>query len=207
MKKLITYATPKRIQAEKLKQSRSMPGKKKYPCKKSKGDHDFVLKETKVIKWWPPSQGMQTKIYEYRCSHCNKKKIDFVLKLDDTLPAVKFDKDKIVGVLANLVDNAVKYTEKGSVTIATARKDNSVQVSVIDTGHGIKSEDLPKLFQSFVRLERKPGMGLGLSISKRIIEAHHGKIWVESEFGKGSSFHFVLPIAERRKDASNIRRG
>ena len=124
-----------------------------------------------------------------------KKKLDLTLKLDDNIPPVKLDKDRIIEVLTNLVDNALKFTDKGGVTIATARKDNSILVAIKDTGHGIAQEDMPKLFQRFGQLERKAGgSGLGLAISKELIEMHKGKIWVESEYGKGSVFYFTLPI-------------
>ncbi|MDD5681475.1 MAG: PAS domain-containing sensor histidine kinase, partial [Candidatus Omnitrophica bacterium] len=124
----------------------------------------------------------------------------FKLELCDNLPRVKFDRDKIIEVLANLVNNAIKFTEKGSITISTTRGDNFIQVTVKDTGIGIKEKDLQKLFQEFTQLQRKAGgTGLGLSICKKIIETHKGKIWVESEFGKGTAFYFALPIKERRK--------
>jgi signal transduction histidine kinase len=131
------------------------------------------------------------------------KGLDFILKLDETSPRIKFDQDKIIQVLINLVNNAIKFTDKGSVTIATSRSNNVILVSVGDTGAGIKSEDIPRLFQKFEQLgrdnERKTGgTGLGLAISKEIIEGHRGKIWAESKLGEGTVFHFVLPIKERR---------
>ena len=98
-----------------------------------------------------------------------------------------------------MVNNALKFTEKGGITISTSRGDNFIQVTVKDTGFGIEEENMPKLFQQFTQLRRKMGgTGLGLSICKQIIEAHKGKIWAESEFGKGSSFNFIIPIKERR---------
>jgi signal transduction histidine kinase len=128
-----------------------------------------------------------------------KKGLAFDLRLCGDLPRLKFDKDKITQVLTNLVNNAFKFTDKGGVTIITSKGDNFVQVAVKDTGPGIKEEDLPKLFQQFIQLQRNVGgTGLGLSISKKLIEAHRGKIWAESEFGKGTTFYFLLPIKERR---------
>lgn len=125
------------------------------------------------------------------------------LKLDRKLPPVTFDKDKIIQVLMNLINNALKFTEKGGITITTHRDGNVVMVSVRDTGLGIRPEDMPRLFKRFEQLdtgtERKPGgTGLGLAISKEIIEMHGGKIWVESVFGEGTTFSFNLPIIERR---------
>jgi len=125
--------------------------------------------------------------------------LDFILDLEDDLPRIKFDRDKIVQVLVNLVDNAIKVTEKGGITITSDKADNSVRVSVSDTGRGIKSEDLPRLFRAFEQLgkmkDRKTGSsGLGLAISKEIIDAHNGKIWAESEFGRGTTINFILPV-------------
>lgn len=132
-----------------------------------------------------------------------KKQLKLILELDDKLPNINFDKDKILQVLANLINNAIKYTEKGSIKIKTGMDANTIKVSVIDTGAGMKNEDIPKLFTQFTQLEnisdRKTGStGLGLSICKDIIKAHSGKIWAESDYGKGSTFAFVLPIVDRR---------
>lgn len=131
------------------------------------------------------------------------KELEFSVQLDEALPPIRFDRDKIIQVLINLVSNAVKYTEKGSVTLSTQRENNVAHVRVQDTGPGVKSEDLSRLFQPFEQLDggrgkEKGGTGLGLAISKEIIFAHHGKIWAESEVGRGTTIHFILPIIERR---------
>ena len=124
-----------------------------------------------------------------------KRGLSFELELSDNLPQVKFDRDKIIEVLTNLINNAFKFTEKGGIAISTSSGDGLIQVMIKDTGIGIKEEDLPKLFLEFFQLHRKPGStGLGLSICREIIERHKGKIWGESEFGKGSAFYFTLPI-------------
>jgi GGDEF domain-containing protein len=98
-----------------------------------------------------------------------------------------------------LVANATKFTEKGNIVIKTSKKKGMIQVSVSDTGCGIKKKDLSRVFGRFEQLstggERKTGgTGLGLAICKGIIEQHNGKIWVDSVFGKGSKFTFTLPI-------------
>lgn len=129
--------------------------------------------------------------------------LKLIVKLDETLPMVNLDRDKIIQVLTNLVDNAVKFTEKGGITITTAKNDNIICVSVQDTGCGIKKEDMSKLFNQFEQLsgvnDRKTGgTGLGLAICKEIIEKHNGKITAESEFGEGTTISFVLPIKDRR---------
>lgn len=142
-------------------------------------------------------------IKETMASLANEKGLNLITELDDTIPKVKFDRDKITQVLTNIVNNAITFTEQGSVTISTNKGDNVIEVSVSDTGPGIKKEDQPKLFSEFEQLargaERKTGgSGLGLAISRKIIKRHNAKIWVESELGKGTTFHFVLPIKERR---------
>jgi signal transduction histidine kinase len=125
-----------------------------------------------------------------------------LLELDDSLPEIGFDSDKITQVLTNLISNAMNFTKKGNIVIETSKKDGTIHVSVSDTGCGIKKKDLPRVFDRFEQLaiggERKTGgTGLGLSISKEIIERHNGKIWLESKFGKGSKFTFILPIHSR----------
>lgn len=125
------------------------------------------------------------------------------LDLEEGLPTIRFDKDKITQALSNIVSNALRYTDKGSVTISTERSGNLVKVSVADTGIGIKPQDMPKLFKRFSQLEpisdrRVGGTGLGLAISKEIIDAHKGKLQVSSKPGEGSIFSFILPVTERR---------
>jgi PAS domain S-box-containing protein len=125
--------------------------------------------------------------------------IDILLVLEDRLPTVVFDKDSIAQVLTNLIDNALKFTEKGQVVITTSAKDGVMHVAVSDTGCGIKENDIPRLFRMFEQLstggQRRPGgTGLGLAICRGIIEQHQGNIWVDSVWGKGSTFTFTLPI-------------
>ncbi|MEI7903820.1 MAG: CHASE domain-containing protein [Candidatus Firestonebacteria bacterium] len=119
--------------------------------------------------------------------------------IGDNIPRIKFDSDKIIQVLTNLINNALKFTEKGKITVITEKEDKNVKVSIVDTGLGIKPEDINKLFGKFEQIltgnERKAGgTGLGLAISKEIIVNHKGKIWVESEWGKGTKFIFTLPV-------------
>ncbi len=97
--------------------------------------------------------------------------------------------------MTNLVHNAIKFTEHGSVIISSSKGTNFIQMKVEDTGRGIKKADMPNLFQEFMQLQKNVGgTGLGLSICKKTIEAHKGKIWAESEFGKGSAFYFTIPV-------------
>jgi len=126
-----------------------------------------------------------------------------VLSVEDFVsPAIIFaNADAIEQLLANLIDNAIKYTPWGgkvTVECGPSTVDGFVQVFVVDTGIGIPQEDLPHIFEDFYRAKNaeqfeKDGTGLVLSIVKQIIDAHNGKIWVESQVGKGSKFVFILP--------------
>lgn len=126
-----------------------------------------------------------------------KKKLALILKLKK-LPLVTADREQITQVLMNLIHNAIKYTDTGSVTIKTRKEGKNVLFSVTDTGIGIKKEFLPLLFSKFFQVTHTTsGSGLGLYISKRVVELHKGKIWAESQPEKGSTFCFTLPINKR----------
>jgi signal transduction histidine kinase len=122
--------------------------------------------------------------------------------LPDTLPAVNIDSHRISQVLRNLLENALAHTAEGGTISVTARQQERwVEVSVIDTGEGIPAEDLPNIFERFYRVDKSRaratgGSGLGLTIARRLVEAHGGTITAESELGKGSRFSFTVPIAE-----------
>ena len=128
-----------------------------------------------------------------------QKKIKFSMNLSGALPHIVFDKDKILQVLMNLVNNAIKFTSRGNIDIATRLDEEFVVIAIRDTGIGIKKEDVEKLFQKFEQVAetdamRVGGTGLGLVISKGIIEEHKDRIWIESEPGKGSTAYFTLPV-------------
>lgn len=145
-------------------------------------------------------------VYKLMIALAAEKDLKLILKLDDSLPRARFDKDKIIQVLANLVGNAIDFTAKGAVMVTSSKGKNFIQVSVRDTGPGIREENMPKLFRRFSQLERRPGgTGLGLSVCKEIIDLHGGRIWAESppagkaeEYSKGTEFCFILPVKERR---------
>ena len=134
-----------------------------------------------------------------------EKGLDLKTDVAADIPPAEFDPDRINQVLSNLVSNAVKFTERGSVIIAARRDDTGgVIVAVTDTGEGIKEEDIPKLFQNYQQLQRvnrhsEGGTGLGLAICKQIVEAHGGRIWCESQYGTGTTFAFSLPLTSPRK--------
>jgi signal transduction histidine kinase len=119
-------------------------------------------------------------------------------ELPEELPYVFADSDKMSQIIINLLSNAIKYTKEGEVMISARQDDGHVRVEVSDTGIGIVKEDLPKVFEKFQRFEtpgiEAKGTGLGLSIVKAIVELHDGKVFVESEPGRGSTFGFELPV-------------
>jgi signal transduction histidine kinase len=136
------------------------------------------------------------------------KKLGFKVEVASRLPSGRGDGRRLTQVLINLVGNAIKFTDAGEVAIKAEGKNGLFYVSVRDTGPGISAADQTKLFQEFQQADnaitrKKGGTGLGLAISKRIIEMHGGRIWVESQIGKGSTFTFTLPvIVERQVDAA-----
>jgi len=123
------------------------------------------------------------------------------IEIEEGLPLVYASKAKVEQVLLNLLDNSSKFTpDGGKLKIKADREDGWCQVSVIDNGIGIKKEDQERMFEPFYQLDNpltkeKSGTGLGLIIAKQIIEKHGGRLWVESEYGKGSRFTFTLPLA------------
>jgi PAS domain S-box-containing protein len=118
----------------------------------------------------------------------------------DAIPPVYADSVRLRQIIWNLLSNAVKFTEAGSVTVSTGMQDEKyAYVEVTDTGIGIKKEHLPLIFEQFRQVDgsstrRAGGTGLGLNITRHLVHMHHGEIFVESEFGKGSTFRFTLPI-------------
>jgi len=123
------------------------------------------------------------------------------VELPDTALRLTADERRLRQVVTNLVSNAVKFTSTGSITLSARRDRDHVRLDVTDTGTGMDPAQLPRLFTEFVQLgtlrERARGTGLGLAICKRIIEAHGGTIFADSELGKGTTFTVRLP-AERR---------
>lgn len=130
------------------------------------------------------------------------KEIALSLELPDNLPLVTIDWQRVNEVLHNLLENAVAHTPKGgAINVAVNAKGKWVEVSVSDTGEGIPAEDLPHIFERFYRVDKSRaratgGSGLGLTIARRLVEAHGGTITVESTLGRGSRFSFTLPVAE-----------
>ena len=149
-----------------------------------------------------------------------RKNVRLEVQLDPSIPTFRFDYQKVQQAAANLLDNALKHTPSGGNVTLLAKphfwerrvadvapnqerrrfrlpRPNSVEVSVTDSGGGIPAEHHQEIFEDFVRVDRNTsGMGLGLAIAKRLVQAHRGKIWVESETKRGSMFRFLLPIEQ-----------
>ena len=113
---------------------------------------------------------------------------------DTVIVEVEADKARLNQVIMNLLSNAIKFTREGNITITTENKDGQLLVRIKDTGVGIDSEIFPRLFTKFATKSETGGTGLGLYISKSIVEAHGGKIWAENNSnGKGATFSFAFP--------------
>ena len=149
-----------------------------------------------------------------------RKGVRLDVNLDPSIPTFRFDYQKVQQAAANLLDNSLKHTPAGGTVTLAAKahfwerrvaevaptqerrrfrlpRPNSVAVSVADSGSGIAPEHHQEIFEDFVRVDRNTsGMGLGLAIAKRLVQAHRGKIWVESGTKKGSTFYFLLPIEQ-----------
>jgi two-component system phosphate regulon sensor histidine kinase PhoR len=124
-----------------------------------------------------------------------------VVDVSGDLPDVRADHDRLVQILLNLVDNAVKYTGRGGEVRVSARgSDDVVEVAVADTGIGIPRADLPRITERFYRVDKARsrelgGTGLGLAIVKHLVAAHGGSLAIESELGQGTTVRFTLPVA------------
>ncbi len=122
------------------------------------------------------------------------------LDIDPNLGVITADQIRFRQILYNLLSNAVKFTDRGGIALGARIEDGTVHLSVTDTGIGIRPDDLPKIFQQFSRLDGgsgRPhdGSGLGLALTKNLVEAHGGRIWLDSRWQEGSIFHVVLPLA------------
>jgi signal transduction histidine kinase len=139
------------------------------------------------------------------------KELALIDELPERLPSVHVDRARVRQVLHNLLSNAVKFTEQGSVTVwATPQEDGRVQVAVADTGIGIAPEDRDLIFEPFRQVQgglsrQYEGIGMGLSIARRLVELHGGQLWLDSIPGVGSTFFFTLPVAGHRPPTTDHR--
>jgi len=141
------------------------------------------------------------------------KSIQFKMEIQEELPSVYGDREKLEQILTNLVGNAIKFTPEGgevSVSAKPSEEEDMVAISVRDSGIGIPEDQLEKVFEKFHQVEDSlrrsiTGTGLGLAITKGLVEAQHGRIWAQSEVGKGSTFTFILPISQGEKRDIHFR--
>jgi signal transduction histidine kinase len=134
--------------------------------------------------------------------------LELRVEVDPDVPDVSGDRDRLLQVFENLIGNAIKFTKTGGrITAGTASRDGEVVFWIADTGCGIASENLPRVFDRFWQATRTghKGAGLGLAISKGIVEAHGGRIWVESTAGSGSTFFFTIPRISAVQDRLSDR--
>jgi signal transduction histidine kinase len=125
--------------------------------------------------------------------------LELTIEAAPEIPAVQADRNRLIQILMNLLSNAYRYTPSGgSITVSVQSTDDAVLVQVTDTGIGIAPEDQEKIFERFYRVDhelvnQQAGTGLGLPIARSLVELHGGRLWLESEFGAGSTFSFTLP--------------
>jgi signal transduction histidine kinase len=124
--------------------------------------------------------------------------IQFIQDIDKDLPLTTCDRRRIRQVLLNLLSNAIKFTEQGSITLSVKNRGEEYIFAVMDTDPGIPQEMQARIFEPFVQatddIKHTQGTGLGLPISRSLVEAHGGKLWVESKMGEGTTFFFTLPF-------------
>ena len=133
-----------------------------------------------------------------------QKSLKLIKDVADNLPQVVGDYDRLIQVVINLISNAVKFTDHGSVTCQARQVNGEIIISVTDTGIGIAEADQPKVFEKFIQvgntlIDKPQGTGLGLTICKQIVEHHGGRIWLESKLGQGSTFSFTLSISTQER--------
>jgi PAS domain S-box-containing protein len=138
-------------------------------------------------------------VVEAMAARAQERGLNLSYEVDAGIPEVMGDRDRLHQILTNLVGNAINYTPEGCVTIEATDADKAVQVSVRDTGVGIDPEEISRIFDRFYRsddpvVQAASGTGLGLPIVKMFVEMHGGRVWVDSEKDKGSTFTFILPV-------------
>jgi len=165
------------------------------------GRLDLDLKETDLV-------GLISSTVEFNHVLAARKDVRLEFSHEPNLPRVEIDGAKLEQVLNNLIGNAVKFSPRGgTVTIHAGRNGTGVLVSVQDQGPGIPAAELGKLFQPFARLStstatEEKSTGLGLVICRKVVEGHGGRIWAESEPGKGATFYFTIPAARNVPSSS-----
>ena len=159
---------------------------------------DFTERLIEDLRFTAEKKGLLLELLMGSQQRTDSNNIDISKKVVRPLLYVQVDPDRIREVITNLFDNAVKYTESGRISVGITGDAQVVQLHISDTGPGIPKEDIPHLFQKFYRVDNSAtrtigGTGLGLYICRKITELYSGRIWVESELGKGSTFYINIP--------------
>lgn len=133
-------------------------------------------------------------------AHSKQKGIGINMTMDGNIPNVFYDRDKLIQVITNLLNNAIKFTDHGVIDVFLRNNHKEIEIRITDTGIGIPQNELYSIFERFKQVgdtltDKPKGTGLGLPICKEIVEHYGGRIWAESELGKGSSFIFTIPVA------------
>ena len=152
-----------------------------------------------LLKEWISIAQIVEEVWDMMQRGFDLKGIALLTEIESDLPPVYVDRTRIRQVILNLVNNSLRYTDKGATTIRVQAQENELLVCVADTGTGIAEADIPRVFEEFQQVNkdswrRREGAGLGIPISKRFVELHGGRMWVESELDKGASFYFTLPL-------------
>jgi signal transduction histidine kinase len=163
-------------------------------AKIEEGKDPYDFKETDIKEW------IEKEVKNVRKERIGKE-IDLVTQISSDLPLLRIDQRHMSLVINNLIDNAIKFsTGKIEINITAEKTNHDILIKVKDNGIGIPKHELPKIFEKFYQGENAAGLsvtgtGLGLTLVKRIVEAHGGKVDVESEPGKGSTFILTLPVS------------
>jgi len=165
---------------------------------------DFVEKIVDGLRFTAEKKGLLLELLMGSQQRTNTTSVDVSKKVVKPLLYIVADPDRLREVITNLFDNAVKYTETGRISIGITGDASIVQFHIADTGPGIPATDIPHLFQKFYRVDNSStrtigGTGLGLYICRKITEMYNGRIWAESELGKGSTFYINLPRIDSAK--------
>lgn len=163
---------------------------------------DISKLESGTMKWNFEEVSVEEIVFEsYNAlsSLFEQRGLKFIHEIEPALPNIHADRERLFQVMVNLLSNALKFTEKGYIACRVQRRNDEILFSIEDTGIGIPESQKDKIFEKFKQVgdiskDRPRGIGLGLPISKQIVEAHGGKIWVESTLGMGSTFYFTIPI-------------
>jgi signal transduction histidine kinase len=171
---------------------------------------DITKIESGTMDWQMTVLNVGDMLHDAARAHApliEKQNLTFREDIAADLPPIYADKDRLQQVIANLLNNALKFTPRGSIELSARREGDDVLISVSDSGIGVATEDQERIFDKFQQvgamLTDKPrGTGLGLSICREIIEHHEGRIWIESEPGQGSRFSVALPSAAKAEGAT-----